>query len=143
MHALAQNDRYYLVQDKNGSSLEIDRTTGRIWQIIAGQKNEIKSTEITTRFDDSLASQVIATTSSDSSGKMWIDVYNGSKWTVSEIEIRMVDRGTENLFREAVNIQPLTKTCVIFNIGQHKDDLYREGKRRFTVEKVSGYTSEK
>lgn len=133
-HEFFANDRFYLVQEKDGAATEIDRRTGRTWRIYRGRKWEIKSPDDAVLLQPSLHDQIAGKVVQEDYRGLWVDFYNGTKWTIGEVTIRVPNTPDGRLFRHAQTIGPHTTGRIIFDI-----DRKNVGQSGWSLAEVRGY----
>lgn len=112
-HQFFANDRFYLVQVKDGAVNEIDRRTGRTWRIYGINKYEIKSPDDAVPMPLSLHEKIVG--KHFNRDKLSIEFYNGTEWDISEVTIRVPDTPDGRLFREAHPIKPFSRGFITFD----------------------------
>lgn len=116
------NDRFYLIQNGDGTTVEIDRRTGKTWQIHRGRKYEIgvaDEAQSLKPIPESLMDQISGTVIKQDD-YFQIDFYNGTNWTIEEIIIRVPNTSVGRLYREVKTVSPYSTRRLLFDVGRFR-----------------------
>lgn len=128
-HIWSSHNRYYIMTSSKGVAYEVDRKTGKSWELIGGRKIEHESPDIKERPERPLPyaeATKLTGNAGLSYGTFSGRIYNGSGWVVTRVVVNVTAKEEDGAvrwsrdFSENVKIKPLgTGSFSVTVTGEH------------------------